>query len=353
MKGYVGIAGLGVYLPSQIMTAAELARQAALAEEVIRERMGLLEKRISGQEEHVSNMATEAGKRALEDAAQRLGNPIHPEDLDGIIYFGSPHKDYYVWQVAPRIQHLLGARKAWAFEVAAVSAGAPVALRVAADMMSADPSLRRVLLVAASKESMLLNYQNQRARFMFNFGDGAVAALLVRDLEENVILSSAFHTDGSFAEEVRVPAGGSKHPPSPQTVAQGLHFFDVRDPLAMKERLDPISRECFVRVARTAVCKSWHDPGEIEFLAVLHVKRSLYEGILQDLGLTKAQSIYLERYGHISAADPILALWEGERQGRLRPGMLVVTLSAGTGYTWAATTIAWGKRGSDAADSSH
>lgn len=339
MSAPVGVAGLGRYEPEEVMTAAELGAAAGIPGDVIRDKFGLVQKHVAGEGEHVSDMAAEAGRRALRDASERLGREVTGSDLDGVVYFGSTYKDYRVWLAAPRVQHLLGAEDAWAFDLAATSGGAPFALRVAADKMAARERNRHVLLVAASRESHLLDYGNGRSRFMFNFGDGAAAALLVRDFPRNAVLDSAFVTDGSFSEDVMVPAGGSRLPCSPETLERGQHQLDVRDPDDMKRRLDPVSLERFVEVARQAARRSG---GGIDFLAVLHTKRSLHEALLERLGLGGDQTVYLDHHGHLSAADPLLGLQEGERRGRLRDGALAVALSAGTGYSWAATAVRWG-----------
>ncbi len=338
----IGIAGLGTAFPEGVMTADELARRSGIPVEVVRDRMGLLEKRVGGPGDQVSDLAARAALVAIEDAGGRLGAPLEPSEIDAVLYFGSPHKDYPVWLAAPRIQHLIGAERAFAFEIAAVSAGAPVALRVAADMMHADPALRTVVLAAASREAELLDYTDRSARFMFNFGDGAAAVVLRRDWPRNVILRSAFRTDGSFSEHVRVPAGGSRMPTSEATVRDGLHSLGVHDLESMKAGLDAVSMERFIGVAREAIRRSGREPDELDFLATLHTKRSIFESILAELGLAEENSLYLDRYGHISAVDPIIALAEGEAMGRLREGMLAVALSAGTGYSWAATALHWG-----------
>ena len=338
----IGIAGLGTAFPEGVMTADELAERSGIPEAVVRERMGLLEKRVGGPGDDVSELAAEAARSALADAGRRTGEPVDPESIDAVIYFGSPHKDYPVWLAAPRIQDRIGARRAFAFEISAVSAGAPIALRTAADMMEADPELRTVVLAAASRESGLLDYEDRSARFMFNFGDGAAAVVLRRDWPRNVILRSAFTTDGSFSEHVRVPAGGSRIPTTAESVQDGLHTLEVHDLEGMKEGLDAVSMERFIGVARRAILRSGREPHELEFLATLHTKRSIFEAVLAELGLSPENSVYLDRYGHISAVDPIIGLAEGEAAGRLRDGMLVVALSAGTGYTWAATALHWG-----------
>ena len=104
------------------------------------------------------------------------------------MYYGSMWKDYAVWQAAPWIAHRIGATRAYAVEYDNVSCGTPVALRIARDMLLAEDELRTVLVVAACRESYLLDYANERSRFMFNFGDGAVAGLLVKDGGRNELL---------------------------------------------------------------------------------------------------------------------------------------------------------------------
>jgi 3-oxoacyl-[acyl-carrier-protein] synthase III len=342
MSVTVGIAGLGTAFPEGRLSAEELGALAGIPGEVVREKMGLREKRVGGPDDHPSDLAAAAAENALADAERRLGAPIHRDEIGAVIYFGSPHKDYPVWLAAPRIQHLLGAERAFSFEVGGVSAGAPIALRMAADMMAADPALGTVVLAAASREASLLDYTNRSARFMFNFGDGAAAAVLRRGLSRNLVLASSFRTDGSFSEHVRVPAGGTRLSTSAETVARGLHTLDVHDLEGMKERLDPVSLERFTGGARDAIRRSDRDPRELAFLATLHTKRSIFDLVLDELGLEEENSLYLDRYGHMSAVDPIVALKEGEELGRLRDGMLAVALSAGTGYTWAATALQWG-----------
>jgi len=121
----IGIAGLGTAFPQNVMTARELGERAGIPEEVVLEKIGLREKRVGGPDDHPSDLAVRAAREALDDAGRRLGEEVLPESVDAVIYFGSPHKDYPVWMAAPRIQDLLGARNAFAFEVAAVSAGGP------------------------------------------------------------------------------------------------------------------------------------------------------------------------------------------------------------------------------------
>ncbi|WP_374712224.1 3-oxoacyl-ACP synthase [Symbiobacterium terraclitae] len=330
----VGLRAFNIYMPAREETAAEIAARSGLPEAVVREKMGVERKRRADPDEHVSDMAVKAARPLLAQVA--------PEEIDAVIYFGSPHKDYAVWLAAPKIQYELGLRQAVAFEVAAVSVGCPIALNVARSLLLANPGMRSVLLVGASREGALIDYANARSRFMFNFGDGAAAAILQRGYGHNLVLETAAVTDGSFHDFVKVPAGGSKLPASEATVRERLHFLDVTDPAEMKQRLDPVSFERFVGVAREAVVKSGHRPEEIRFVAMLHTKRSLFEQVMAALGVPPERQVYLDQYGHMSAIDPLVALHKAVQRRLLSPGDLVVLLSAGTGYTWGATALRWG-----------
>ncbi len=127
---------------------------------------------------------------------------IQPEQINLVISHGSEHKDHLVWNAASKIQHNVGAVNAYAFEIYALCAGAPIALNTARAMMQTDPHLEYVLLVAGSRENDLINPQNERSRFMFNFGSGGGAMLLKRGATQNIILGASAFTDGSLSEAV-------------------------------------------------------------------------------------------------------------------------------------------------------
>jgi 3-oxoacyl-[acyl-carrier-protein] synthase-3 len=203
-------------------------------------------------------------------------------------------------------------------------------------MLRAEPELQLVLMVAACRESYLLDYENERARFMFNFGDGAVAGLLVGDGDRNEVLGAHTITDGSFALQVKVPSGGSVSPNG------GYRFLDVVDPAAMKAELDPVTLPNFVAAAEGALQRSGATLADVAFVCPLHTKRSMHTALLDALGISDERSVYLDDTGHMSGIDPLLGLDRAARAGRLADGDLVLLLSAGTGYTWAASVVRWG-----------
>ena len=333
----VGLAATAAYLPERWMPAAEVAEASGIPESVIVEKFGLRGKHIAAPDEHVSDLAVEAGRRLLEESG------VDPASIDVVVYYGSTWKDYAVWQAAPWIAHRLGCDAAYAVEYDNVSMGTPVALRAARALLVAEPQWKSALLVAACRESYLLDYGNERARFMFNFGDGAVSGLLEADADRNLLLASHAITDGSFALQVKVPAGGSVEPPSLESVRGRRHFLDVADPAAMKNGLDDVSLRNFVAAARGAVERSGFALEDVSYLCGIHMKRSMHDAIVGALGLDPGRASYLDDTGHMSGVDPLLGLDRAVRAGDVGDDDLVLLLAAGTGYTWAATVLRLGE----------
>jgi len=329
--------GLGTYLPDESVTGAEIAQRSGVPEEVVVEKMGLREKRVCPPEaDHPSEMCVAAASEALSDA------DLDAARLDAVRYHGSEYKDHVVWNLAAKVADELGAEGAAATESYALCAGQPVAVREAASLLRADPGTDRVLLVAASREEDLVDYDDPDTSFMFNFGSGATAMVLERDAPERAVArvrESAALTDGSFADDVVMPAGGTRRPPSADTVASGHHSLRVPDHESMKERLAEVSLPNYLEVADTALDRSGYARSDLDFAAITHMKRSFHEYLCDELGLGEGGHHYLDRYGHVQSCDQVLAL--AAVRERLSPGDVALCLAAGTGYTWAASVLEW------------
>lgn len=331
----VGIAGFATWFPRQIQTAADLALLTGIPENVLREKMGIVQRHVAAEDETVTHMASLAAQQAIAQAG------IDPSQIGLVISHGSEHKDHLVWNAAAKIMQNIGAVNAYAFEMYALCAGAPIALQTARALMQADPRLEYVLLAAGSRENDLINFRNDRSRFMFNFGSGGGAILLKRGSAENVILGASAITDGSLSETVVLtPAAVSEGDPA--VVGEVSGRLDVTDAAYMAERLGQVSLPNFVRVIREAVEQSGAALSDVRFLGITHMKKSFYLEILQAISLTAEQSVYLDHYGHVQSVDQALALQLGLAQGKIQPGDLIVLAGAGTGYTWSAVAVRWG-----------
>lgn len=331
----IGMVGWGTYFPNTVETAADLVSKTQIPEEVLREKMGIRQRHVAGEEDTVTAMASRAAQKAIQQAG------ISPEKINLVVSHGSEYKDHLVWNAAAKIQHNVGAVNAYAFEIYALCAGAPIAINMVKGMMTADPGLEYALLAAGSRENDLINFGNPRSRFMFNFGAGGGAMLLQRDATHNLILGAAAITDGALSEtvvltEAAVASGEAT------VIGEVKGRLDVTDPQYMAERLGGNSLPNFTRVITEAVEKSNAKLSEVKFLGITHMKRSFYVEILQSVGLTPEQSVYLEDYGHVQSVDQVLALELGLAQGKIHPGDLIVLAGAGTGYTWSAVAVRWG-----------
>ena len=330
----VGIRSVGSYVPDGIRDSVYISEASGIPEPVIREKFGIKQVHKAGPEDTVSAMGVKASLRALED--------ISPDELDMVVFCGSEYKDFYMFNCAARIKEDIGAKNAVAFEIHSLCSAGVYSLKILKAMMLQDESLRKVLLVSSSKEGDLINYKDTDSRFMFNFGDGAAAVVLERDLGRNVILESSMIVDGQFSTDVYVPGIGCVNRDKIDVMSFEDRHLRVRDLQDMKTRLDPVTLDNFCKVMDQAVERSGYTNADVGFVAPICMKKSMLVGLLNHFNLTEEKSFLLEDYGHCQSADCFLSIEEGLRHGRLKDGDLVVTIAAGTGYSWASTAIKWG-----------
>ncbi len=332
----VGIKNIGLYFPEDLHTSEHIARESGIPEEVIVEKFAINQKYKAAPDELPSDMAIKASRKALKN--------FSPKELDLVLFHGSEYKDYYLYNQAAKIQHELGAKNAYAFELHSLCSSGVLALKVARDMMQNDPHLENVLLVTASKEADMLDYSNEDSRFMFNFGDAAAAVLLEKNHEKNIVLNNHTITDGSFADDVAVYEIGSKHfnKPGVGSIKPDECNLDVDDIDSMRERLNAVTEKNFKKVIEKSAAKSGYSKKDIDFLALIHMKKSFLDELLSEYGLGEDSSFILNDYGHCQSADAFIATKKAFEQGKIEEGDLIVMVGAGTGYTWSATSVRWG-----------
>lgn len=324
----LGLIRAGVWLPEGFEDAAQIAVKAGLPEHVVREKMGIVRKCRATADEHPSMMAVEAAKKVLRD-------DIDPESIDLVIWTGSEYKDYPVWSAGIFVQRELGLKKAWAFDASARCSSNVLGLRLAQSLAASDKKIKRVLLCGGHKTGDLVNYQDPTSRFLYNLSDGGSAMLLeVGDV--NPILSSSFITDGDFSLDVIIKGGGTRNPTRANPNADDT-YLTCPDIEGMRERLASRSIENFLQVIKEAASESTERP--IDYLALLHMKKSAHDAILQGLDMREEQSIYLDHYGHFGAPDQVLSLGLAQYRGLVKAGDHVCLASAGIGYTWSAVSL--------------
>ena len=331
---HVGIVGVGTWLPAGRITSREIAEASGLPEWVVRDKLGIHGKPRPGPNDHPTEMGVRAARSALADAGVDAG------DVDVVISITEEYKEYPVWTAGIRLAHELGAKNAWAYDVGQKCGTSVLGLRLARDMITADPEVDTVLVAGGYRNCDLIDYADPDVRFMYNLGAGGGAALVQRGAGHE-ILASHVVTDGSFSLDVKVPVGGTVEP----LTAGNLHRYrlEVADPAGMKQRLEGKSLATFQDVVVQACRKAGADPSEIRHLAMLHVKPSAHRWLLEALGLSEDRSIYLSDVGHLGQVDQLLSLERARDEGRLAPADLVVLVAAGVGYVWNAMAIRWNR----------
>ncbi len=339
----VGIVSTGMYLPDSFMTAAEIAAESGLPEWVVRDKLGINRKYVAGPDDHPNEMAIKAARDCL------AKTDIDPEEIDVVLCTTEEWKEYLLWTAGIHLAHEIGATRAWAMDIHMRCCTTIAALRQAKDMMLANPEITTVMIAGGYNISKFINLRNQRTSFMFNIGAGAGAMLLRKNWPCNHVLGSHLMSDGSMSKHVVVPASGTMQHPTDTAVAEGLFHFDLVEPEAMKNRLNAVSMENWLHCVDEALRKSGRrkdgsdfSRGDARFLNMVLVKPSAHKEMLDRLGLTWEQTVYLSDYGHIGEQDSIIAMIEAERQGKLKKDDLMIMLGAGIGYVWGAAVVRWG-----------
>ncbi len=329
----IGILGLGVYLPEHTLTAADIAKatEGAWSEENVINKLGIKTIYRPGKEDGTQAMAVKASLEALKDAG------IKASEIDLILSIGEEWKERPLTTTAMVIQDEIKAVNAWGIDLQNRCSTGLSALKIAKDMMHSDPELKTVLIAGGYRNGDLIDFTDQATSFMFNLSTGGAAMILRRDHAENVILGSHIISDGSLASTVGVPSGGTNDPNT-------NHDFHLRlfDADKMKSRLNEVSLDNWLTCLDKALEKSDLTRDDIDYLNILHIKRSGHLGLLKTLNLTEDQTVYLEDYGHLGQLDQILSLILGLKHGKIKPGTTVAMLAAGVGYVWASTVVKWG-----------
>ncbi len=204
----VGILGYGLYLPEHYMSAADIAAASGgrWSETAVREKLGIVRKSVPGPDDGTQEM----GARAARDAIVRSG--IDPQEIDLILCIGEEWKEYPLSTSAIYIQERIGARRAWGIDIQQRCNSTVAALKIAKDMMSADPDIATTLIVGGYRNSDLIDYTDPDVSFMYDLAAGAGALILKRGLARNRVLGSHIMTDGSLARDTGVWYGGTEHP---------------------------------------------------------------------------------------------------------------------------------------------
>ncbi len=312
------IVGCGSYLPARVVTNAELASTVDTSDEWIRERSGIAERRIAADGETTSDLAIAAARAALN------GSGVEPAALD-LIVLATATPDNTFPATAAKVQAALGAAGCIAFDVQAVCTGFVYALATANAFLSSGQA-RTALVIGAETFSRILDWRDRGTCVLFGDGAGAVVLRAEEggrgDKSDRGILSTHLHADGRHYDLLYVDGGPSSTQTTGTLRMQGREVF--------RHAVSKLSE-----AVEEALAANDMSANELDWLVPHQANRRIIEGTARKLNLPAEKVVVtVDRHANTSAASIPLALDEAVRDGRIRPGHLVLMEGMGGGFTW-------------------
>lgn len=324
---YAHITGWGMAVPETVLTNADLEKIVETSDEWIRERTGILERRIAREGEYPSDLATRAALQALQVAN------LSPADLD-LVICATSSPEHLLPATACLVQDRIGARKAGAFDLLAACSGFIYAVQMATQSIRSG-ALRNALVIGTENLSRFVNWNDRNTCVLF--GDGAGAFVLQASEQPGGVLSAVLRSDGSGAGLLSVPAGASRYPASEETIRSGQHFIhmDGREVFRFATRV-------MTQVTREALDAAGLEVEDISLVIPHQANYRIIEAAARGLKLPMEKfMVNVDRYGNTSTASIPIAVFEAVQQGRLHPGDKIVLVGFGAGLTWGALTVEW------------
>ncbi|MBA4386721.1 MAG: 3-oxoacyl-ACP synthase [Verrucomicrobia bacterium] len=319
------MAGTGSYLPDQVLTNADLEKMVETTDEWIVTRTGIRERRIAGENEATSDLAARAAQKALHKAG------ADPLDVD-VIIVATITPDMVFPSTACFVQHKIGAKNAFCFDIEAACAGFLYGMEVAKGMIS-NGSIRTALVIGAEKLSCITDWQDRNTCVLF--GDGAGAVVLKAKDGGHGLLSSAMGSDGALSNLLNLPAGGSRHPASKKTIDGGLHFMKMEGKEVFKHAV-----RCMADAGQQALRKAGLTMDHVKCIIPHQANMRIIQAISDKLGISMDRFyVNLDRVGNMSAASIPVALDEACQIERVRKGDIVLFVAFGGGFTWGAAVV--------------
>ncbi len=327
MPRYAHITGWGHALPEHVLTNKDLENMVDTSDEWIVTRTGIRERRIAAPDQTTASLAADAATEALKVAG------VKPTDVDLIIVATSSPEHIFP-ATAAIVQDMLGATHAGAFDLSAACTGFIFALNMAAQAIRTG-SIDTAVVIGAETLSRIVNWQDRNTCILF--GDGAGAFVLQGSEEPGGVMHAVMHADGSGADVLSIPAGGSKIPTSADTVAHGLHYVHMEGRPVFR-----FATRVMAEATREVLAKANLTPDDVDLIIPHQANIRILEVAARNLKLPMERfMVNLDRYGNTSTASIPIATVEAVAQGRLRRGDKVVLVGFGGGLTYGALLAEW------------
>lgn len=321
------ITALGTYVPPRVLTNKDFETMVETTDEWILTRTGIRERHVVDKGVATSDLAAEAAKCVL----TRRG--IDPNEIEAIVV-ATVTPDMLFPSTACLVQHKLGMKNVWGFDLSAACSAFVYALQTGAQFI-ASGAHKKVLVIGADVMSSILDYTDRATCILF--GDGAGAVLLEPAEDGEGLIDFHHEIDGSGGCSLYMPAGGSLHPATHETVDKRMHFVHQDGQAVFKYAVRKMGEACEKVLARNGVSAS-----DINCFIPHQANQRIISATVERLGLNPERVIInIDRYGNTTAGTIPLAMQTAIDEGRLKKGDLVLLASVGAGFTSGATLLRW------------
>ncbi|MGB9641470.1 MAG: beta-ketoacyl-ACP synthase III [Anaerolineales bacterium] len=327
MTPYAHITGWGMAVPETILTNQELEKIVETNDEWIISHSGIRERHIAKEGETSSSLASEAALKALEMAN------VHPSTVD-LIIVATSSPDQIFPATACSVQDAIGAKKAGAFDLSAACTGFIYALDLASNAIRSG-SIKTALVIGAETLSRFVNWQDRNTCILF--GDGAGAFVLQASEDSGGFLASVLRSDGSGADLLTLPAGGSKQPASPITVKNGQHYIQMKGREVFR-----FATRVMAQSTLEVIQKANLNLDDIQLIIPHQANQRIIETAAKNLNIAQEKiMLNIDRYGNTSTASIPIAVCEAVQNGKINAGDKLVFVAFGAGLTWGAALVQW------------
>jgi 3-oxoacyl-[acyl-carrier-protein] synthase-3 len=324
----VSIRGVGCYVPEALLTNQAIATRLGVTEDYIVKLTGVHERRRAAPEEATSDMAVLAAQAALQDAG------VAPEAIDGVLV-ATATPDHVTPSTANLVQRRLGLRPVPTYDLNAGCTGSLYALITASSLIQTGVC-GTMLVIGAELVSRMVDLDDPETALVFGDGAGALVVQAGAGQRGDLrLLSHLWGSDGTKADLIMVPAGGSRCPASRDTVDKGQHFLRMNGSSVFRfaVRTLPV-------LVQDVLAQAGRSLADLQLLIPHQANWRIIEAAMRKLPFDLDKTVVnIDRYGNTSAASVLLALGEARQQGRLQPGATAVLASFGAGLTWAAVAL--------------
>jgi 3-oxoacyl-[acyl-carrier-protein] synthase-3 len=326
-KRRIKIRSTGFYAPEKVLTNFDLEKMVDTSDEWIVSRTGIRKRRIASEEEATSDLAVEASKQALENGH------LKAKDID-LIILATSTPDTIFPSTACWAQKGIGADHVPAYDISAGCTGFLYGM-IMSEGMILQGIVNRILLIGAELLTKVTNWKDRNTCVLF--GDAAGAVILEESDDESGMLSHYWKADGNLGDLLSIPGGGTRIPTSPRTLAQDLHYLQMKGNEVFKHAVKRMGEAALESLKLAGLKRE-----DITHFISHQANIRIIEATGKRLNLP-TEKVYsnIDRYGNVSVASIPISVHELAQGGKLKKGDIILMDAFGAGFTWAAVAYRW------------